>query len=105
MSDIVLVDIPSLKTAIEKFHASSTRIGEYVSSLQSNATEISNAIKSEASNIYRAKMDNLGKNVSNAQMALNTQISQLEELCNKSEMAEKKAQGIAQALESNFMEY
>ena len=45
MSDIVLVDIPSLKTAIEKFHASSTRIGEYVSSLQSNATEISNAIK------------------------------------------------------------
>ena len=50
-------------------------------------------------------MDNLGKNVSNAQMALNTQISQLEELCNKSEMAEKKAQGIAQALESNFMEY
>ncbi len=105
MSDMVLVDIPSLKTAIEKFHTSSARIGEYVASLQSNAVEISNAVKSEASTIYRAKMDNLGKNVTNAQQALNTNISKLEELCGKSEAAEKKAQGIAQALESNFMPY
>lgn len=102
-TETVIVDIPSLREAIASFRQCSSVLGECVSALQANTSEIAAAAKSEASAIYQTKIQNLAKNVGNAQTALNTKVKDLEGLCDRSENAEKKAKNIAQTLESNFM--
>lgn len=102
-TDTVIVDIPALEEAISSFRQCSNIIGDCVSSLQSNSSEIRSAWTSNAADIYQVKMQNLAKNVGNAQSALQMKIQDLTTLCEKSKAAEKTAQGIADSVESNFM--
>lgn len=104
-TDTVIVDIPSLREAIQSFRQCSTALGECVTSLQSNTTEIRAAVVSQASDTYQGKMQKLAVNVGNAQTELTAKVKELENLCEKSETAEKTAQGIAESLDSNFMPY
>lgn len=104
-TDTVIVDIPALKEAIESFRQCNSTLGKCVSSLQANTAEIRAAVTSQASDIYQGKMQKLAANVENAQNELTVKINDLETLCGKSEAAEKTAQGIADELTSNFMQY
>lgn len=102
-TDTVIVDIPALKEAISSFRNCSNALDKCVSSLQANSAEIQAAVKSQASDIYQGKMQKLSSNVGNAQAELNVKIRDLETMCSRSEEAERKAQGIAEQVESNFM--
>lgn len=104
-ADTVIVDIPSLREAIQSFRQCSTVLGDCVTSLQQNTSEIRAAVTSQASDIYQGKMQKLSSNVSSAQTELTAKVKELEMLCDKSEQAEKTAQGIAESLDSNFMPY
>lgn len=102
-SDIIIVDIPSLENAISAFKACSNIIGDCVAGLGLNAAEIQSAWKADASEIYRAKMNVLTQNLSKAQTELEKEIQDLKTKCESSKTAEKKAESIADALESGFM--
>lgn len=104
-ADTVIVDIPALEEAISSFKQCSNVIGECVVSLQSNSSEIRAAWISSASDTYQGKTQKLAQNVEAAQSALTTQIQDLTTLCEKSRAAEKTAQGIADSIDSNFMQY
>lgn len=104
-TDTVIVDIPSLEEAISAFKQCSNIIGECVSSLQSNSSEIRAAWISSASDTYQTKTQKLAQNVETAQTVLGTKVQELTTLCEKSRAAEKTAQGIADSIDSNFMQY
>lgn len=102
-ADTIIVDIPALEEAISSFTQCSNQIGECVSSLQANASEIGSAWMSAASDTYKAKMNNLSANVGNAQTALQAKIKELSDMCERSKAAEKSAQSIADSVDSSFM--
>ena len=89
-ADTVIVDVPSLESAISSFTQCSTAIGQSAAQLQTNASQIREAWESQASNTYQGKMAALVQNVQNAQTAL--------------QAAEKTSQSIADSItDTGFM--
>ena len=101
-TETVIVDVQALENAISSFTQCSTAIGNNASELQTNASQIYQAMKSSASDTYQRKMTNLVKNVQSAQAEL--KIQELSNYCERSKNAEKSAQNIADSiLEQGFM--
>ena len=103
-ADTVIVDVPSLESAISSFTQCSTAIGQSAAQLQTNASQIREAWESQASNTYQGKMAALVQNVQNAQTALQNEIKELETYCDRSKAAEKTSQSIADSItDTGFM--
>lgn len=103
-TETVIVDVQALENAISSFTQCSTAIGNNASELQTNASQIYQAMKSSASDTYQRKMRNLVKNVQSAQAELKVKIQELSNYCERSKNAEKSAQNIADSiLEQGFM--
>ena len=99
----VIVDFSALEEAITAYTTNGGQIETCATDLQSNASAIAAAWKSNASNTYQQKMQNLIRNFNAAKEALDTQIADLRASLEKERGAEQKAGSIAESVNDFVM--
>lgn len=97
-ADTVIVDFTALQSAIRSFLTISERIAELETQLQSNATTLQDAWKSNASEAYSEKMQTLASNFKEATQRLNEEGRELERLYKLEWEAEQQAKVIANSV-------
>ena len=103
-ADTVIVDFNALDSAINKFHATSGQISALEGSLQSNASSLQGAWRSNASDTYAQKMSALVANFNKASENLETEVAELQRLCDLEKEAERTAKGIADSVSDYTMD-
>ncbi len=99
----VIVDFSALDEAITAYTTNAGQIETCATSLQSNASAIANAWKSNASNTYQQKMQNLIRNFNTAKESLEVHINDLRTSLEKERGAEQKAGTIAESVNDFVM--
>lgn len=103
-ADTVIVNFNALDSAINKFHTTSGQISSLGSSLQSNASSLQGAWRSNASDTYAQKMSTLVANFSKASENLETEVAELQRLCDLEKEAERKAGVLADSVSDFTMD-
>ena len=99
----VIVDFSALDEAITAYTANAGQIESCATLLTNNASAIANAWKSNASNTYQAKLQNLIRNFNTAKESLEVPITDLRTSLEKERGAEQQANAIAESVNDFVM--
>lgn len=99
----VIVDPAGLQRAIDSFNLVSNNIGNCISSLQKNISEVSSAWIADASDTYQAKLRQLSENITKAQDELQQQTKILAQKNENYISVIKKNEANVESLSSGFM--
>ena len=96
----VIVNFSAVDSAINEYKTCATAINDLASELSAQASALSSAWKSSASEAYQGKMNNLKANFSKASETLNQRVNELTQALERERAAEEQARGIADSVNS-----